>query len=278
MQESTQQPFDAQPPSGNYRATGVRYDLQPEELLELESDLLAEVRGAQDAPGIAAVWIGPDHPYSNILRAYEAAHFPEVAELPQDIEDRSLFLALVDSRPGIERVIHSTTVSGVVGRKMGEPMPGDGTGESVTSGFIVIDDLIEMGNFTKEEFWSFYEAQGVDLLKSISVETNNRVGEKVEDFQGVRTSDLAYLQLFKLLSSRNTSEPHGVVFASINGDSIRSFERFGIQCDPLMGRTDLVTSESLQGLDYQPVAIPDNAELFRDMNLGIVRLTFNVDL
>jgi hypothetical protein len=45
-----------------------------------------------------------------------------------------------------------------------------------------------------------------------------------------------------------------------------------------MGRSDLVTSESLEGLDFKPVVIPNNAAIFSSIELAIPELTFDADL
>lgn len=248
-----------------------RYDMGAEELASLEAELVNEVKGLYPDNGIVGVWIAPDHKYANVLRSTEASLFPEVSDLPQDIEDRSLFFTLIDTRDGTDRIVHSTTLSGVVGRGAGEPSPDDPDGP-VSSGFIVIDDLIEMGNFTPEEFWDYYSSAGIDLERSIAVETNFRVGDRVDDFEGLGTSDIAYLCLFRFLESRAKDLKEAVVFASINDKSINSFERVGIKCSPLMGRTDLITSESQSGLDYKPVTIPSNAEIFKSIDIPVPQI------
>ncbi len=254
----------------------TRYDLRPNEIELLESEILEAAKNIKPN-GMVCAWIAPRHKFSNLLRTYEAQKFPEVTQLPDDIEDRSLFLALIDTRRGVERVVHSTTISGLIGRKAGELLDQDGNPHE-TSGFIVIDDLVEMGNFTNEEFWQYYSSRGVDLSNSMSVETNFRVGERVDKLDGLSSSDIAYLCLFRLLKSRSKNLSKSVVFASINGDSIHSFERVGIRCEPLMGRTDLRTSESQQGLEFKPVAIPSNAEIFDYIDLDVPQLTFGVEI
>ena len=256
-----------------------RYDLSGEELNVLEQELVHDIKQQVSDEGVVAVWIYPNHKFANILRAHEANHFPEVSELPQDIEDRSLFFALVDTRGGEDRVVHSTTVSGVLGRRMGEVDPNNPDAPA-TSGFIVIDDLIEMGNFTVEEFWEYYASNGIDLGSSISVETNFRVGDRVSKFKDMNISDIAYLSLFRLLKQRSknldTKFDSSVVFASINDNTINSFARVGIVCSPLMGRSDLVTSESEAGLDFKPVTIPNNAKIFDDIDLVVPELTYSL--
>ena len=253
-----------------------RYDLSPEELLSLEQEFVGEIKAINSEEGVTAAWIWPDHKYANVLRNHEAQLFPEVGDLSQDIEDRSLFFALVDTRDGTDRVVHASTVSGVLGRKAGEPNPHDPDGP-VTSGFIVIDDLIEMGNFTVEDFWDYYNKMGVQLDGAISVETNFSVGERVDKFNGFKVADIAYLSLFKLALSRASQASEAAVFASINDDSIKSFGRVGLQVLPLMGRTDLVTSESEQGLDFKPVLIlntKENSLVFESIDTEVPEITF----
>ncbi len=255
-----------------------RYDLTPEELRTLELELVNEIKETSPAEGITAVWIGPNHKYANILRNHEAQLFPEVTELPQDIEDRSLFLALVDTRNGEDRVVHATTISGVLGRKAGEQNPDDPEGP-VTSGFIVIDDLIEMGNFTPEEFWDYYKTSGVNLENAVSVETNFRIGQRVNDYNGFGTADIAYLTVFKLAVARSTDPSQAAVFASINDKTIKSFERVGITCNPIMDRSNLVTSESKEGLDFTPVLIVNdehNARVFDSIDTQVETLALGV--
>jgi hypothetical protein len=167
--------------------------------------------------------------------------------LPAEVEDNTVFLALVDTRDGQDRVVHATTISGYE----------DTASESAT-GFIVADDLAEMGNFTPEEFREYYQKKGYDLSKCISVETNFKVGDKAPLVNGMRTVDIAYLSVFKMLMSKEPELGGAAVFSSINRASIVSFGRRGLKCEPLMGRDDLVTSESVHGLVYKPVAIPYN--------------------
>lgn len=263
-------------PANNSDQAPPRYDLTPEELTNLESELVAEVRAAYPSEDMVSTWIRPGHKFANVLRNHEAQSFPEVSDLPQDIEDRSLFFALVDLRDGTDRVVHSTTISGVLGRKAGEPDPDNPDGP-VTSGFIIIDDLIEMGNFTVEEFWDYYSRQGVDLNGAISVETNFSVGERVSKYNGFKAADIAYLSMFKLAISQAQKPEDAAVFASINQDSIDSFSRVGLQTLPLMGRDDFVTSESVNGLDFKPVLIlntPENSLVFQQIHTDVPEMTF----
>lgn len=253
-----------------------RYDLSPEELLSLELEFVGEIKAINSEEGVTAAWIWPDHKFANVLRNHEAQLFPEVGDLSQDIEDRSLFFALVDTRDGTDRVVHASTVSGVLGRKAGEPNPDDPDGP-VTSGFIVIDDLIEMGNFTAEEFWDYYVNQGVDLSNTISVETNFRVGERVPDLDGFRMADIGLFAVYNYAVDRSSVASEAAIFASINDKTMGQFDRLGVKYDFLMGRSDLVTSESLAGLDFKPVLIPnvdETAEIFSAINPDIQVISF----
>lgn len=239
----------------NTLAVRPRYDLTPEECAELEGDLLGIVEGQYPEEGVCAVWINPYHRFANLIRAKEAEFFPEVEEVSEQDESNTLFLALVDTRPGSRRLVHGATITGV-------PYEGE-TPESVlpneaqSTGFITVDSLIELGNFTAQGFQDYYKEKGIDLDNSFAVETNFRVGDKVEPYQGVQIADLAYLTMFSLIQRKGINE--GVaVFASINRASITSFGRVGLEYEPLMGREDMKTPEAALGLDYLPVAIPLN--------------------
>lgn len=101
-----------------------RYDLSEEEMKLLENDLIEDVeknvkkgqgflgRFRRATEGVYATWLNPDNKYANILRTREAEYFPEVKELTPEVEEDTLFLALVDTREGSKRVVHATTLSG----------------------------------------------------------------------------------------------------------------------------------------------------------------------
>lgn len=255
------------------------YQLSEEELRSLEHELVETVQLASknllaedddvQKDDIYATWLPSTSKFTNILRTHEASYFPEVAELPIETEANSTFLAMVDTRPEYKRVVHATTVSGIDSEQVGEERKNGRTG------FITIDDLIEEGNFTSEEFLDYYKNMGIDLNRSFSVDTNYRIGEKTTNDDGLSSPDLAYLTLFQLLRSRTLGSVTTAIFASINKDSIDSFKRIGLEYEPLMGRTDLVTSESREGKDFLPVMLPwskSNRDLFKSMDYTVVEL------
>lgn len=233
-----------------------RYDLSKEELAQLESSLVSQIKESHGDGVIVPVLISPESRFANIVRTYEAEYFPEVKELPAEVESNTVFLALVDTRDGIDRVVHATTLSGF--DIDGAPNTEADVAEEQSTGFIVTDDLVSMGNFTPAEFKEYYISRGYDLQKCLSVETNFIVGERPPLFNGLRTADVAYLAVFQMFMTRNPEVGRAAIFSSINHASTQSFARVGVQCLPLMGRNDLVTSESMQGLEYKPVAIPYN--------------------
>jgi hypothetical protein len=225
-----------------------RYNLTDEELQVLDGQIVGAVKESHPEEGVYAALIGPNHPFSNFVRRYEADFFPEAADFPAELEDNTVLFALVDTRPASNRVVHVGTVSG----------PGlhrETTTSDESSGFLFVDELVELGNFTPDEFRAHYAERGIDLDKSIAVETNIRVGDPVEKYNGVRTVDLGYLTLFGLIERNNPEAGKAAVFASINSAQAISFGRVGITCEPLMDRNDFVTPESFQGRTSTPVAV-----------------------
>jgi hypothetical protein len=234
-----------------------RYDLSEKELKLLEEDLVADVEKEsrqgflrRKQPGVYAVWMKPDNRYVNILRTYEAGYFPEVKEVTDDIEEETLFLAMVDTRPGAKRVVHAATVSGVR-KDAPEILAVEGK-----TGFTTIDALIQEGNFTAEEFGAYYADRGVDTTHSMSIDTNFRVGDKAEKVKGIGISDLTYLALFDQFLMHTPEGANAAGFASINRVSMLSFKKLGMQYEPLMGRTDFVTPEEKDGKEFHPIMIP----------------------
>jgi hypothetical protein len=252
------------------------YDLSPEELKSLETELVDDVdkiskegKFKHKKPGFYAVWLASDNKYTNILRTNEAGYFPEVKELTDDVEDETTFLAMVDTRKETRRVVHATTVSGI--SKDPEKLRNEGK-----SGFITIDELIDLGNFTAAEFQQYYNDHNIDVQSSIAVDTNFRVGKVSEGVDGLQTADLAYLAVFQLGSRQETGENENAIFASINRHTIISFRRLGLQVEPLMGRDDLITPESKHGKNFFPVMIPynkHNVDLFKAMNYVVPEIS-----
>ena len=248
---------------------GPKYDLAPDELNVLEAELVDTVRGGANSEGITAVWLGPGHRYANIIRTQEARWFPEVHDSSVGDENKTLFLALVDTRPESSRVVHGATVC-----LAGAPDEGGSSvvAAAVSTGFITIDNLIELGNFSTYEFESYYASRNIDLTRCLSVETNFRIGQRVPNAWGLSTPTIAYLMIFRFLVRCGAGRNRALIFADVNRVSRISFQRTGIMYAPLMGRTDLVTPEAALGRFSFPVTIPiDDAfhELFLSMRAEI---------
>lgn len=250
-----------------------RYDLSQEELDVLDRQMTDEVKALHPEPGVYAAIISPDHPYSNFVRGHEGRHFPEAKEFPAELEQNTRSFALVDTRPESDRVVHVGSISGPGLIKDPEGKRGD---HHDTTGFLFVDDLIDLGNFTAAEFKAYYEERGVDLHKCIAVETNIKVGKNVERYNGVRTVDLGYVTLINMGEEANPDGDETLVFASINLPQQLSFKRAGIGSEPLMGRTDLKTPEETKGRTSTPVDIPflPAQRMFREVSPALTTVRF----
>ena len=256
---------------------GPRYDLDPDQFNALEAGLVDDVRGGANSEGITAVWLGPGHRYANIIRTQEARLFPEVHESSAADEDKTVFLALVDTRPGSSRVVHGATVCGAGALDEGGS---SAVAAAVSTGFITIDNLIDLGNFSAYEFESYYTSRNIDLTRCLSVETNFRIGQRVPHAWGLSTATIAYLMIFRFLVRCGAGRNRAVVFADVNRVSRISFQRTGIIYAPLMGRTDLVTPEAALGRSSFPVTLPiDDTfhELFLAMRADVPEVFLGVD-
>ena len=238
--------------------TPPKYDLTPEELNELETGLVNLAKEKYPEDGLVSVWISPRNKFANLVRVHEASYFPEVEEVSEEDENHTLFLAVVDTRPSSNRIVHAATVTGVSYKSEKESLIDGPDQTDETTGLYTIDSLIEMGNFTAQEFYNYYQEKGIDLKKCISVETNFRVGEPVEKYNGFRPSDLAYLTFFKMVEKRNPAADSAMIFATINRAQAISFQRIGLIYEPLMGRNDLRTEESLLARESLPIALSYN--------------------
>jgi hypothetical protein len=147
--------------------------------------------------------------------------------------------------------------------------------EDDTTGLYTIDSLIELGNFTAQDFYDYYAKKGIDTNKSIAVETNFRIGEKAEEFNGLKTADLVYHIFCDVLCELGGELNKAAVFATINKDSRDSFDRVGLNYELLMGRDDLKTEESELGIDSKPMTLiwDDKAyTIFRGMGVNIPQM------
>jgi hypothetical protein len=253
------------------------YNLNPDKQTQLEKALVERVLDIYPQEEICAVWIKPHDPLSNVVRTYEAGVFPEAADFPPSAEDDTLLLALIDTRPEVSRIIHGATVMGPGLNSIDENSEVEAFTDS--TGFYMIDSLIRLDNFSKRDFYNYHADRGIDTNKWITVESNYRIGDRVELSSGIRPTALAYLAMFRLVANR--AELHqelGGVFAAINTPTRKSFAAIGLEFDSLMGRTDFITEEALMGdSDYQPVAIPTsphNMELFEQMRTALPTLLF----
>ena len=243
------------------------YHLDEAELEAAKQELYGRIEETQgDKKDLFAVWIQPSDPLADIVRTEERAFFPEMEELIEDYEDLCVFLAVVDGRGDEKKLVHAFRFSGQ--RKDTKEV--DDNGDAVT-GMPFIDDIIQSGQgLTTEDFVSFYEAQGTDLSKCISVETNFKI-EAVDEYNGVPVSQIGYLALFNLVDSTspNLGENEAAIFAHLNIPAIKSLSAAGVEYEDLAGVPGLRTptvGETKFDDKYQPVAIPStvgNVEVFR---------------
>ncbi len=251
----------------------VNYHLDMEAQDMLQKKLVGLVKETFPQEGIYGAWIDSNHELSNLIRTFEA-NTPEFRGIEQFVDDsveaRSKFFALVDTRYGNDRVIHATRVSGEVfsekfiNRKISQKNRG--------TNFIVINELIESGQgLTAEEFSSFYESIGINLNKSLGVETNFTVGERVDTHvPGIRVSDLGYIAIFLLLERKGFKPDETYIFANVNSNTIRSMTPLGFKFEHIADRKDLkcVASDGNLTDEFRPVGIPltyDIVELYKSL-------------
>lgn len=219
-----------------------RYNLSKEELATLEGEMV-EIARRRNKNGVVGMFIDSRSRYANVLRTYEAQYFPEVADAGDEIDENTTFLALVDTRKGIDRVVHGTTITHYDEK------------DDEKTGMYTIDSLIERGNFTKQEFETRYRDQGIDLNKTLAVETNFRIGKREKNYRGMRASDTVYLLVLDMLRQKDPLSKESAVFGTVNDKSLHSFDRAGLKYDLLLDRDDFVTEESEVGKESLPVAL-----------------------
>ena len=239
-------------PSDIRLETEPRYDVKQDDLDLLETAMLEYVDSIVKTPTSVALWVSADHPFANFVRTHEARYFPEVTEVSPEDDESTIFLTVVDTRPDVRRVVHSATV-------MRSLLNEEELSESSRTGFYTVDSLIERGNFSLQDFMDYYNEKNVDLSRAVSVETNFRIGDKPPDFNGLKSSDVAYVAIFELAvgDAGATDRGRAAVFATINSSQARSFERIGLETDKLMGRSvdEFTTEESELGVESAPIAI-----------------------
>ena len=236
-----------------------KYDLNSHELAALSDEISRAAQGHSDKAGMTAVWIQSDSEAANFIRTHEARNFPEVSEVSDDDEKLTTFLALLDCRTETASIVHAATLCNSQRAMVRNDNRRTEGKARESTGFICIDELIELGNFTSEEFYSYYASRGFDLCKSISVETNFKIVRKVEPYFGMGMADLMYYCIFSTLKQNGGLVDQALVFATINKMQIKSFERIGISFKPLLGRVGMKTAESELGVNSFPSVLIYNS-------------------
>jgi GNAT superfamily N-acetyltransferase len=249
----------------------ARYDLTPEQIEYEEKKLVNEVRErVGDKQGVWGVWLPAKMPAANMIRTWETEYFPELPDVVNDeVENDSLFYALVDTREDEGRIIHAARITGVGHEPFSnkDEVSKIQNSQHTETPFAGMNELISAGVFTADEFYTYYQSKGIDLTKCVAVETNFRVGKKAERFNGLSGAEIAYLAFFRLVEKKQPGFDQGGVFASINRASLISFKRVGLDYEPILGRDDLrYPAPDGNGKDfYTPVLLPyrqKNIELF----------------
>jgi hypothetical protein len=244
--------------------TEPRHDLGPEEFAAVEAALVRDIEAHFPPEGLYVARISAHHAYANLVRTLEyCGDFEEVADLMAPYEPNFVFLAIVDTRPGARRIVHAF--------RIGLPEFGSAHAHDLT-GMALLDDMITSNQgLTLTSVQEHYESQGVRLAQAMSVETNFRVGEKVESpIPGIRISDFGYLSVFYLLQEREAP----VIFAHQNKVALLSLGQLGLAYDPIAGvkglRTPSVDDDGNPYFDdrYTPLAIPasrHNVQVFKEL-------------
>ena len=216
-------------------------------------DLPAEVPEAART-GTTALVVRTGHPLTALLTDLEQRFFPEAPTL-FDLPDASdLFTFLVIAVDGYVRHVVRVSAPVLVGRP--DLLP-----------FFVTDLIDADPDLTLDDVRSYYDEQDIKIERVLGVETQFRLGAQLEP---VRSADLAYLSLFKLVDDFACA---GVV-AHLNGAAMTSFKRIGLDWQPFAGRADLRTptikDDGTVGFDdeYHPVYMPlgTNVELLRGLS------------
>lgn len=210
------------------------------------------------APGEPSVVIVPaEHPGARQLALAEAKVFPEAPDLFRVDGAAGLFHFFVLLLDGQVRHIARLSAPALLAGNPGR------------APFFLSDMVDSDPSLTMPDVQEYYESQGQDVYRSVSVETQFRLGEHLTP---IRSADLLYLALFQIVESGRGSG----AFAHLNARAISSFKRVGLAWHPFAGRVDLrtptVTNDS-RGFDpdYHPVFVP--REENRDVVLGLAAFT-----
>ena len=237
---------------------GCDYFLPDERLDSIEREIVDAVIAETDGinpPGLVPVWIDAKCKAADFVRTHEAKLFPEVTGLSDKVDDRTIFLAVVDTRGERQSITHGLTLN--------TPEKHSDNFDAKT-GFYTIDNLIDRGNFSADEFRKYYESKGVDLSQTLSIETNFRIKEKTMRWNGVKSADVAYLAVFQLFMKSEPELHKSGIFATINEQQKKSLERLGLVPELLLGREHFDTEEAEFGIDSSPVFLwytPESREI-----------------
>ncbi|MGQ0805047.1 MAG: hypothetical protein ACT4PI_14450 [Actinomycetota bacterium] len=217
----------------------------------LQSQLVQELAAQSGHEGVVAGWVPPLHPHSELIRALEAEVFPEIPDIMRPYELACEFLALVDTRPSEARVVHAFRLSGATG--LGPTQSPDGVESVLLEDLAASDQGVDLPAIT-----DYYAGRGIDLRRSLSIETNFRVGARAEAENGLPAAQLGYVALFQQILRENVQ----VLFAHMNEPAMRSLANVGVGSEPIAGRDDLRTPTVGGSFDddYAPIAILVNAE------------------
>lgn len=243
------------------------YGVSADEIRDIEIALAEDLQAVGgDEGSLFAVWTGPTHPLSDVVRTYEIGYWETIDEIMAEHEQRSRFLSLFDTRAGRNRIVHGFRVS------QADPQIDDlaSRGELTSTGIVLVDDIINSGqNFTAQEFYDYYTSRGYDPTKFLSVETNFRI-EKTPRFNGLPPAQIGYLAIFNLAERDIDQADESAIFASLNRPATVSLNAVGVEYGPIAGRQDLRTPLTEGEFDdsYTTVSIPGSAhnlELFRQL-------------
>lgn len=226
----------------------------------LEPQLVEEVAATSGHLGVVVGWIAPLHQYSELIRTLEGEVFAGIREIMQPYELACDFLALVDTRPSEARVVHAFRLSSSTGLSSIQARDHVGT--------VLIDDLVASDQgIDHRAIEDYYAARDIDLHRSLSIETNFRVGPRSETETGLPPAQVGYLAIYE----RIVREGIQILFAHLNEPAIESLDGVGVGWEPITGRSDLRTPTVGGTFDdeYRPVAIlvnPQNSAVLASLS------------
>ncbi|MCA9312874.1 hypothetical protein H6801_01295 [Candidatus Nomurabacteria bacterium] len=250
----------------------IRYNLDSNEFDILQADLINCIKQkADENVGQIAVWFGSDSRYANLVRTLEAVVFPEITTfISAEVEDCSKFLVIVDPDSADGRIVHAFRSTGQRFNE-GNFAFSDNSIEQST-GIAMLEEVLDANpGLSREELVGYYSSRGIDLSECISIETNFRVGEKLETENGLRTSDLGYIAIFNTVTNNDDGRANYGIFAHLNEQAITSLSTIGVSFETVAGRDDLGTPSSTEGQfdeHYYPYFIPaseTNMSVFRQL-------------